>query len=145
MADDSKSVTEELEEIKDRAVRKAATETARRTVSRVANDLLDELEELLLGHKGAAKEILTKEEGLDPLERIREAYAQQDDGEDDPGEDAARVRREQRRQRALEELERLKQARGLDSDDEADTEPPEAAVEDPAEEETRPRKATRRL
>ena len=111
MADSKKSVTEELDEIKDRAVRKAATATARKTVSRVANELLDELEELLLGRKGAAKEILAQEEGLDPLERIREAYALQDDGEDEAGEGEAQRRRDDRRQRALEELERLKQAR----------------------------------
>jgi len=142
-----KGVLDELEELKDRAARKAAAETAKRTVSKVANELLDDLEEFLLGRKGAAEEILRKEAGVDALDRVREAHGvdgdpdeddpdEDDPGEDDPGEsEGARLRRE-RRERALAQLEELKRLRAEDADGETalddgevepvlDDEPPE--------------------
>jgi hypothetical protein len=117
MADDkeSKDLLEQLDELKDRAARKAAGAAAKKTVSRVANGLLDELEEILLGKKGAAEEILEREKAVDPLERIRDQYDLDEDDEATPPRETERERRmhakQERRDRALEELARLKQGR----------------------------------
>jgi len=117
MADEEKSdrkgVLDELDDIKDRAAAKAATAAAKRTVSKLANELLDDLEKFLLGHKGAAEEILKKEAGVEALDRVRDAYGvdDPDEDEDEDGEsDAAKVRRE-RRERALAQLQELKRLR----------------------------------
>jgi len=130
MADDEdKGLIEKMQE-------KAAREVAKRTVERTANRFLDELEEFLLGKKGAAEEILEKEKQQgSALDRIRRQYDLEDEeggdeeeagkgkkktrkkrakNADPPPETPAEQRareREERRARARDELEAIKRRR----------------------------------
>ncbi len=108
MADDEDKGT--IEKLQD----KAAREVARRTLERGANRFLDELEEFLLGKKGAAEEILEQErERGSGLDRVRREYGIDPDADEgtDPRE-AERERRrkveQERRERAEAELEAIK-------------------------------------
>jgi hypothetical protein len=148
MADDKmKSLLDRFDEAKDRAATRAAGAAAKRTIGKLADGLLDELEELLLGEKGAAEEILAKERGVDPLERIRDAYGVEEEeveGEVEVGGGEVKVSpAEEKRAKALAELQRLKAVRAAMESDEMPETPTDAEADD--EPPARPAKARRRL
>ena len=151
MADDKvKSLLDRFDDAKDKAARKAAGAAAKRTIGRLADGLLDELEELLLGEKGAAEEILRKERGVDPLERIRDAYGLEEEVEGEveveggSGEGEVKLSpAEEKKAKALAELQRLKVVRAAMEPDEEPVTMSEAKPDD--EPPARPAKARRRL
>ncbi len=149
MADDKvKSLLDKLDEAKDRAATKAAGAAAKRTFGKLADSLLDELEELLLGEKGAAEEILERERGVDPLERIREAYGlDEEEAQDDPQEDAepGPTPAQTRKEKALAELKRLKELRAAMDGDEPTSTTPSSDPEPADEPLTKRTKVKRRL
>ena len=158
MADDKvKSLLDRFDDAKDKAAAKAAGAAAKRTIGKLADGLLDELEELLLGEKGAAEEILERERGVDPLERIREAYGLDEEegeveveGEVEGGSRKGEVEKqpspaEVRKQKALAELKRLKALRAAMDRDEPPSPTPASEPDAVEEEPTRSTKVKRRL
>ena len=67
-------------EVRHSLMKTAATITARR----VAETALDDLEEAMLGEKGAAEEILNTQQSTDPLTRIRAAHGITPDDDTQP-------------------------------------------------------------
>ena len=107
---------------------KRAAEGATRKLEQLGHSLLDDLEDFLLGHEGAAEEILEREKQQGkPLDRIREEYGLDSDEAVEEAEQATRApvespvdraarERQERRERALAELEALKARRSRTPD-----------------------------
>jgi len=97
--DKQDGLADKLEDKLDEMKIKAAKAAARRTVEKVAHGVLDDLEEFLLGKKGAAEE-LADQPAVDPLDRIRQEYGAGDEDEvagEDSGEPAESAQARQAR------------------------------------------------
>lgn len=94
-------------EASDQVARDAAARAVGEAVEKAGDAILDDLESALLGHKGAADDVLRKDDGSnDPLEAARRAYGL------DPGSAPPSPSPDDREARARAELAELKRKMG---------------------------------